>query len=123
MCFAAALKEVRTSAGLSQQVFAGLVGVNQPYFSKLEKKVARVLNSSRLHTEYVYEKKAECFNVPVLNNVDDHVIVVLGSLIEEVAVLISIARSLVDGTSTVCEDGRVKYFDMKMTTRQRQLQK
>ncbi|MBB6218217.1 transcriptional regulator with XRE-family HTH domain [Anaerosolibacter carboniphilus] len=105
MCVAELVKETRLMVGIQQIAIAGQVGVTQATWSKYENKelpmpddvverAAAVLNSPRIIAEHLYEKGSEFFNVPVLNNVDDNVLVVLDSLIEESAELIKHTQTL-----------------------------
>lgn len=94
MCFAESMREIRESRGLSQLALADMVGVTQGAISKYEMcerpvpedvalKMTQVLKSPRLYAEYLYEHKCEFFNSPLLNNVDDHLILGLDVLVEE----------------------------------------
>jgi transcriptional regulator with XRE-family HTH domain len=105
MCFVEMVKETRTQYGFSQSAIAREVGVTQAAWSKYEnkersipddvaKRMAEIMKSPRLMNEYLYEKKAEFFNVPVLNNVDDNIIVVLDTVIEEATELIRNTQEL-----------------------------
>lgn len=94
MCFVESVKAIRESRGLSQAALASSVGVTQAAISKYEKKgrpipedvaikITEVLKSPRLYAEYLYENKLEFFNSPLLNNVDDHLVLVLDVLVDE----------------------------------------
>lgn len=96
VCFIESVKAVRESRGLSQAALADRVGVTQAAISKYEKKgrpipedvairMTEVLKSPRLHAEYLYENRMEFFNSPLLNNVDDHLVLVLDVLVDELA--------------------------------------
>ncbi|MDF2545798.1 MAG: hypothetical protein K0R93_696 [Anaerosolibacter sp.] len=105
MCFVELIRTTRIQNGLSQVEIASQVGVTQAAWSKYEskerripddiaQKVAEIFHSPRLINEYLYEKRAEFFNVPILDNVDDNVIVVLDTVIEEAAELIKHSQQL-----------------------------
>jgi len=84
---------------MSQAALGDRIGVSQSAISDYETgrdippdnayKMARALQSDRLLAMYCWEYKTGFFNVPVLNQVDDHSIVGMGVLIEEAAELIS----------------------------------
>lgn len=94
MCFATMVREVREEYSISQGEIARMCGVSQAVWSMYEMKkrpfpgdiahrAAKILNNPRLLAEYVYENETEYFKVPVLNNVDDHLMTILNCIEEE----------------------------------------
>lgn len=94
MCFATMVREVREEYNISQEEIARKCGVSQAVWSMYEMKkrpfpgdiahrTAKILNNPRLLAEYVYENETEYFKVPILNNVDDHLMTILNCIEEE----------------------------------------
>lgn len=94
MCFATMVREVREEYNISQGEIARMCGVSQAVWSMYEMKkrpfpgdiahrAAKILKNPRLLAEYVYENETEYFKVPVLNNVDDHLMTILNCIEEE----------------------------------------
>lgn len=94
MCIAETLKAERERRGITQASLAARVGVTQGSISKYEMReriipddvalaAAKALRSPRLYAEFVHERRSEYFNSPLLDNVDDHLILGLDVLAEE----------------------------------------
>lgn len=105
MKFGELLKDIRAKPGLSQKDMARMVGVTQATWSMYESGKLRIpddilssltakLKDPRLTAYFVFDRKRELFNSPMLDNVDDNPIVVLDCMIEEAAELIESASML-----------------------------
>lgn len=94
MCFIDSMIQLRNERNMSQKLLGNMCGVTQAAISKYERKidtiptdiaykVTEILKSPRLRKELIFEKRAEYYNVPTPNNVDDYIVTVLDVLIEE----------------------------------------
>ena len=126
MCVVDTIKSTREQLGLNQNQIAIMIGVAPSTYGAYERKernmpddiivsLAKELGDPSIMAEYTYERGTEFFNVPLLNNVDKHPLVVNDSLIEEAREMIKallVIKKLTKNKTNVSQFSREKYIQL-----------